>query len=144
MLVANVAMATGYYTIGNYRYFVDSYYETASVIEYLGNEEDVAIPNMVFVDGKSYPVISLESKSFYDKDMASVNIPSSIKKIESRCFYGCSSLVSIKIPSSVIEIGEKCFMDCVSLDSVDISSSVTELEDCCFQNCKSLLSVNIT
>ena len=75
--------------------------------------------------------------------LTSVNIPSSVKWIESYAFSGCSSLTSVNIPSSVTYIGNGAFQDCSSLTSVNIPSSVTSIGGGAFSGCSSLTSVNI-
>ena len=75
--------------------------------------------------------------------LTSVNIPSSVKWIESYAFYGCSSLTSVNIPSSVTGIDRGAFSGCSSLTNINIPSSVTEIDRGAFSGCSSLASVNI-
>ena len=75
--------------------------------------------------------------------MTSINIPSSVTRIEWGAFSGCSSLTSINIPSSVTFIGNFAFAGCSSLTAINIPSSVTCIGQGAFYGCSSLTSINI-
>ena len=75
--------------------------------------------------------------------LTSVNIPSSVKWIESYAFYGCSSLTSVNIPSSVTEIGRYAFSGCSSLTSVNIPLRVTSIGGSAFSGCSGLRSIYV-
>lgn len=53
------------------------------------------------------------------------SIPSTVKEIKNKAFYGCCDLTSITIPSSVASIGEEVFFDCASLTSIRVSPDNT-------------------
>ena len=70
-------------------------------------------------------------------------IPSSVTRIESDAFRGCSKLTSIEIPSSVTSIGMLAFRGCSSLTSINIPEGVTSIGDSTFDGCSSLTSIDI-
>ncbi|MBR3530106.1 MAG: leucine-rich repeat protein [Bacteroidaceae bacterium] len=70
-------------------------------------------------------------------------IPSSVTRIGSEAFCGCSGLTSVDIPSSVTCIGVSAFHNCSSLTSIVIPSSVTSIETGAFTGCSSLISINL-
>ena len=89
-------------------------------------------------------VIRIENEAFSGcSRLTSVTIPSSVTSIEWGAFEGCSSLTSVTIPSSVTSIGEHAFQNCSSLTSIHIPSSVTSIEYETFSGCSSLTSVTI-
>lgn len=73
--------------------------------EYLGNEENVMIPNTIKVIGNnSFP---------YSNTIKTINIPNSVTTIGSYAFWHTSNgLESVSIPSSVTSIGINAFAMC--------------------------------
>lgn len=57
-----------------------------------------------------------------------MNLPNSLKTIESWTFDNCENLTSIEIPNSVTTIGEWAFYGCSSLESVTIGTSVRSID----------------
>ncbi len=72
-----------------------------------------------------------------------VDIPDSVKTIDSSAFEGCSALSSITIPNSVVKISDGTFIGCTSLTTVNIPDSVNRIEGSAFQGCTSLSSITI-
>ena len=60
--------------------------------------------------------------------LTSVTLPDTLKILETKCFYGCTSLTSIIIPASVTTLtytqSSQIFYNCANLTSVTINSSV--------------------
>ncbi len=77
-------------------------------------------------------------------EITSVEIPSSVKTIETGAFQYCEKLASVNIPNSVTTIGVAAFRNC-ALTSVVIPSSVTQIgayyDRNAFQGCPSLQSI---
>lgn len=73
--------------------------------------------------------------------LTSVNIPSSVKWIESYAFRGCSSLTSVNIPLRVTSIGGSAFSGCSGLRSIYVyaetvpSTVAGAFEGCDSKNC---------
>ena len=98
-------------------------------------------------------VVAIADKAFGDRpgvtpqyhndELETVSIPSTVTKIGSKVFYGCSSLKSIVIPNSVTEIGNQCFYGCESLTSVTLPNQITVIPEECFYDCTSLRNVTI-
>lgn len=76
-------------------------------------------------------------------NLASVNIPNSVDKLEDSIFSGCESLVSITIPESITEIGPSAFCRCINLSSITIPRSVTEIGLSAFDFCFSLSTITL-
>lgn len=145
VLAASIARATGYVTVGDFKFFVDTYAGEASVAKYVGDGGDVVVPASVKVDGVSYPVTSLGEKCFSECEGLKSIVISSPKLVDigSACFSKCNNLLSVKITAPVKSLGNDCFSGCKSLSSVQIPSSVTSLGNYCFYSCSSLISFQI-
>ena len=80
------------------------------------------------------------------KNCASVTdivIPNSCDTILVEAFSGCSSLRTVKLPSSLKTIGPRSFENCNSLVSVTIPNGCKEIQDEAFSRCVSLQTVQI-
>ena len=100
------------------------------VLNYLGNEEMVAIPEGVTGIGKD---------AFHDCcNLTSVVIPESVRSIGDGAFSCCNSLMSVVIPEGVTSIGDRAFSCCGSLTSVTIPASVTSMRWSTFNYCPKL------
>ena len=73
----------------------------------------------------------------------SFTIPTSISKINSQAFKGCTSLTSITIPGSIYYIYSNAFKGCTSLTSITIPGSIYFISSQAFKGCTSLASVTI-
>ncbi|MGN1317157.1 MAG: leucine-rich repeat protein [Acutalibacteraceae bacterium] len=100
------------------------------------------------------------------KQYDTYEIPSTVKTVNDRAFYGCSSLtriyaseglevigdyafsnctnlVSFTMPDTVTEIGSNVFNFCSNLITVKLSENITIIGASCFKNCNKLVSVVI-
>ena len=80
-------------------------------------DRDVIIPSEYY----GLPVTSIGKNAFSGTYLSKVEIPNSVKSIETNAFGRCTYLTSIIIPSSVTSIGSSAFSGCTSLLSVNIS-----------------------
>ena len=104
------------------------------LVNYLGEGGDITLPTL----SNNY---SINKHAFYNLDITSVEISSSVTSIGRYAFYRCSNLTSITIPSSVTSIGDSAFNDCSSLTSITIPNSVTSIGSSAFYNCTGLTTV---
>lgn len=112
----------------------------ATIIEYIGTDTAVEIPNEI--DGNTVTAIGIAA--FYGcTDLTSITIPDSITSIGTKAFQLCTSLTSITIPDGVISIGERAFDECTSLISITIPKSVTSIGKNAFVGCTSLKSIEL-
>lgn len=72
--------------------------------------------NGVLYDKKQTALITCPSKK------TGITIPQSVKKIESRAFFGCSLINDIVLPEEVASIGFGAFRNCSSLQILKIQS----------------------
>ena len=85
--------------IDGLKYFLDSKLFTAIVVEYIGNSEEIEIPETIIHNNEEYSVTSIEYTTFQNcGNITSITIPNSVTSIEYATFSGCSSLIKITIP----------------------------------------------
>lgn len=80
---------------------------------------------------------------FHGCKFTSILISTSVTRIKSEAFYGCTGLTSITIPNSVTSIGRRAFEYCSGLTSITIPNSVTYIYDDTFRYCSNLSSIII-
>lgn len=73
-------------------------------------------------------------------NLTSIDLPNTVKHIESMAFDGCYSLTSINIPDGVLSIKNQAFYDCHNLTSITIPNSVTYIGTYAFRYCHRLSS----
>lgn len=87
--------------------------------EYAG---DITIPSSVTYNGITYPVTTIGREAFKAcKEVTSVIIPHSVKKVDYYAFQSCSGMTSITVPNSVTDIDRYAFSSCTSLTRVNIT-----------------------
>jgi hypothetical protein len=95
-----------YYTYDDFRYKITEYDQTATIIKYMGDDEEVTIPSMI----NEYKVIDIDDEAFKNcSSITSVIISDGINMIGDSAFSGCENLASVTIPESVTEIGSNAF-----------------------------------
>ncbi len=117
---------------------------------------DVVIPSSI----NGYKVVTLGEGAFEDSDIDSIEIPSTVKTIEKRCFgyttflkrvtiksglttigeyaFENSGITSIILPDTVTTIGDSAFSYCPDLKSVVLSKNISRLGKYIFDHCSSL------
>ena len=109
-------------------------------VNYIGEIDKWA--EIDFYDSGSNPLYYAKKLYINDKLVTEVNL-TSVTKISSYAFRGCSSLSSINIPDGVTSIGNGAFESCSSLTSINIPDSVTSIDSYTFRDCSSLVSISI-
>ena len=134
---------------GNNSYSVKNFFllskDGTELIEYLGNEKEIAVPNGIITIGAeafmnnwltsvTIPegVTTIENSAFWGNRLTSVTIPSSVVTIKANAFAG-NNLTNVTIPNGVVTIGSSAFSD-NRLTSVTVSNSVKKLEGGTFRN----------
>lgn len=89
-------------------------------------------------------VKSIESLAFSNCDnLTSVVIPGNVKNIDRRAFLGCNGIAKVIIENGVENIGNEAFSYCDKLELLTISGSVKTIDEKVFCGCKSLVSLKI-
>ena len=77
------------------------------------------------------------------KNLKTVTIPDTVKKIGASAFEGCAALESVTIPDSVVSLGRNAFAYCAALKSVTIGEGVELINDYTFASCILLDKITI-
>ena len=148
------------YTSGDYKYEVSN--NKAKIVGYEGSNSTVTIPSKI----GNYAVTEIGYNAFNNcEEIETLNIPTSIEKIDRYAFNGCNfstvkfandckittitgfenmnNLTSINIPSKVKIIGNSVFSNDTNLTSITIPNSVEKIEYCAFYNCTGLTTISI-
>lgn len=113
----------------------------ATIVEYTGDDVNVAIPIKVY----DYSVTKLGDSLFKgNKTIESVTISSTIKTLGNDVFLNCSSLKTATIPSTVESVGKSTFQNCTSLEKVEFLADILSLPQATFRNCKALKDVTLS
>ncbi len=106
---------------------------------FTGSETNIVIPSSV-------EEIAAEAFSYADpaivRNIKSITIPNSVKKIGRGAFSGCEGLTSITIPGSVKTI-DSLFVGCRNLKTVTFEDGVQSIGENVFYECDSLQKVTI-
>ncbi len=77
------------------------------------------------------------------KNLPAIELSNSVESIGGFAFKGCSNLRSFRIPDKITEIEDNTFYGCTSLTSIDIHDNITSVSVNAFCDCISLETVNI-
>ena len=109
-------------------YSIDEEKKTAEAIGYDQSSSYVTIPSTITVDGKSYAVVSIGKKAFWNNDkLQRVTIEDGVLDIKMAAFYYCRYLRSVKLPATLKSVGSSAFWKSLSLSSIYIPASLTDL-----------------
>lgn len=96
-------------------------------LEVLGTDEHMD-------DGQTW------SGVFEESAVESVELPSTLKRIEYNAFMKCENLKSIRVPEKLECVCKGCFFES-ALESIRIPSAVQTIEEAAFSRCKNLTEV---
>lgn len=110
------------------------------LIEYLGNDEIVVIPETI--NGK--PITTIRQYVFSNNSsVKAIKLSSSVKKIDKMAFALNKSLQIVICGESLEEIGESTFQGCKSLYHVELNDCLKFIDHIAFSGCTSLKSIVI-
>ena len=117
--------------------------EELTVVYYIGNEEEVIIPDEVEFNGTKYPVTRISNCFRDNQTITSLTLSNNITYLPDYAFSGMFSLKTIKLPSELDEIGSCAFYGCQSLEEIDIPSKTKRIHSNAFDLCPKLVKVYI-
>lgn len=106
----------------------------AGFLESLYYEGDIALPNKVEYNDKTYRVVAIADSAFYNcKDLTSITFNKGLETIGKNAFDFCTSLDDdIRLSGDIKEIGYLAFNNCIKLASINIGKQVTTIHDGAF------------
>ncbi|MEE1055744.1 MAG: leucine-rich repeat protein [Acutalibacteraceae bacterium] len=108
--------------------------------KYNGTDKEIVIPE----DFNGYSVVEIGSSAFYyNRNITSVTLPSTVKKISDSAFNYCTALTNVNLNEGLEEIGGYAFYDCYSLSSIKIPDSCLSIGYSSFEYCTGLTSVDL-
>lgn len=108
--------------------------------KYTGTDKEIVIPE----DFNGYSVVEIGSSAFYNnRNITSVTLPSTVKKISNNAFYYCTELVTVNFNEGLEEIGDSAFNRCYKLSSVKIPDSCLMIGSYAFYYCSGLVSLDL-
>ena len=112
------------------KYVITPYYNMAdeSIVEYDFNTGCVEIQEGAFLDCKN---------------LETIVIPSSVKKIGSKAFAGCTKLNKLKFEEGIAEISDDAFFGCTSLEVIELPYSLKKIGTNAFSKCENLKKVKL-
>ncbi len=119
---------------------------TASIINYLGNDTEVTFPSQVTVTTGTYNItkIGREDNSYVIGSLVTkVIIPASVSEISDSAFRNSASLVTVELPadSALSRIGKSAFRGSKKLKTINIPKSITVIDEYAFASCSALDSI---
>ena len=111
---------------------------TCAVDGYEGTHETIAIPPAY----EGMPVTAIGDKTFFQRQMKSLEMPDSLVSLGFRTFAGCTALESIRFSQALQTINENAFEECTALASIVIPDSVQVVETDAFADCTALKNVS--
>ena len=98
--------------------------------------QELTIRETVNANNTTYEVTKIAERAFsYDQNLATINIPNTVKSMGEYTFYVCRNLLKANIPSSLSTIPSGTFSGCESLRDVNIASGVSSIAGNAFNNC---------
>lgn len=79
----------------------------------------------------------------YCNSLTSIDLPSTITKIDYRAFKDCRNLKNVNIHAGITSIGKGAFQNCDKLEKINIPIGITEIKEKTFYNCSALKTINI-
>ncbi len=125
---------------GYFGYELNTYTREATLAEYDGSETIVTIPGSY----TTYPVTRLGSNALSgNSTMQTLNIPTSMNKIDNRALSKCTSLSSVRFPANITSLGERVCLNCTSLQTAYVYAAINTLPAYSFAGCSSLTTVDL-
>ena len=107
---------------------------------YTGTGTEVVIPE----DFNGYSVVEIGGSAFYNnRNITSVTLPSTVKKISSYAFYSCSKLTTINFNEGLEQIEQYAFANCSGLTSITIPDSCLSIGNYAFYQCVKITTVDL-
>lgn len=101
------------------------------------SEKKLKIPEKIY--GRT--VTALGSSSFENLSLEEVNIPESVKRIDSYAFAYNDRLTTVQLPSGLYSLSSGIFKECTALKTISLPKKINSIEDNVFEGCISLTEI---
>lgn len=136
----SITSASAVTSYDNFELEYNSTSKSYTVVNYVGNDKNVKIPEMVY--GRF--VTKIGSYAFADNTtIETVEVPYLVSSFDEYSFSGCTSLKEINIPEFVSNINQFAFFNCKSLKNITMDCRIKTVNESVFQNCSSLESIKL-
>lgn len=88
-------------------------------------------------------VSEISRNAFSNSYVEELEIPDSVKTIQTRAFEDANSLKKVKLPNKLVKIRDSVFEGCKKLETVNIGKNVKYIGECAFAECPKLKAVVI-
>lgn len=107
----------------------------ATITGYNGTEKDIVVPKSI----GEYTIQEISANAFKEnKDITSIVIPDSCKKIGENAFENCKELINVDLGSGVLELSNSAFFGCEKLKDISCSTNLQKIGEKAFDGCKAL------
>ncbi len=114
--------------------------ERGYITGYVGELTDLVIPTSV----ENRAVVGIASGAFANnRNITSVDLPDTVKEIESYAFSHCVNLDSVSFGSGLENIGERAFEYCTHLPEVNLPEGLKTMSSYAFDSCERLERITI-
>lgn len=136
----SITSASAVTSYDNFELEYNSTSKSYTVVNYVGNDKNVKIPEMVY--GRF--VTKIGSYAFADNTtIETVEVPYLVSCFDEYSFSGCTSLKEINIPEVVSNINQFAFFNCKFLKNITMDCRIKTVNESVFQNCSSLESIKL-
>ena len=118
---------------------------TAKVTGWEHKSTNLSIPSTLKLKGKIRKVVALAPRAFAKDDQGSITdivLPKYLVEIGEDAFRG-SDIASVEMPNTVKRLGVHAFADCKNLKNVTLSSSLTLIPMGAFSGCEALEELQV-
>jgi surface protein len=116
------------------KYFTGLQDIEAFAFAYCENLASITLPSNIKTIG---------NQAFQSTNLHSIEIPEGVTTIYGAAFYNCKQLTNVILPSTLLRISTNAFNGCSNLRFIEIPESVTEFGNYTFNNCTALTQVRV-
>lgn len=110
---------------------------SVTITGYSGSKTNVEVPARI----NDKPVTTIGENAFFNSNITSIKLPTSVRTIGKSAFHSCTSLQSISLPAAVTTIEPNAFRGCTGLSAITLSTSLKKIGAQAFYQCSALSSV---
>lgn len=99
-------------------------------------EGDISVPEAITCEGQQYAITALGDSAFwYCRNMTSLVMPNSVKRIGDYCCTGCGKMTAVSMSNAIDSIGAYAFAGDTELTSIDLPETLQKVKEMAFFRC---------